>query len=349
MSAFEFYGNDTTTSTSDTPRVEVDWSKLNAAVVKEVGCESPETVVGVISQIIDLGLQTLPDAKFPNRDDAATMEKNIADGRCYYQEDEELDQRNQPTGNRIVYKLWKQKPVQQVAIAVDFPDIIVDKGVHFGDSKPLPYRLVMGGQYWDKANREMLVQRAVNLKLMKNTKDQWTLSDKNTLYKMAVAAELIKSGEPFTPNRIGELLGKPFLFEIQAYINAGGYLNERIKFASKLMKGQQVPEYNLTPRVIGFNAENDIEDVNHLRKEVINTMQRSVNWDASNIKKQLEQVKQRELPAKETGMVAAEAPVATQAKSAVKTEVIRDTKFEDNFEDDVPFANPLRCKRSMLI
>ena len=170
-------------STSDTPRVEVDWSKLNAAVVKEVGCESPETVVGVISQIIDLGLQTLPDAKFPNRDDAATMEKNIADGRCYYQEDEELDQRNQPTGNRIVYKLWKQKPVQQVAIAVDFPDIIVDKGVHFGDSKPLPYRLVMGGQYWDKANREMLVQRAVNLKLMKNTKDQWTLSDKNTLYK----------------------------------------------------------------------------------------------------------------------------------------------------------------------
>ena len=38
-------------------------------VVEAVDCTTPQTVVGVISQIIDLGLQTQEDAKFVNKDD----------------------------------------------------------------------------------------------------------------------------------------------------------------------------------------------------------------------------------------------------------------------------------------
>lgn len=348
---FEFYGNEATTSTSDTPRVEVDWSKLNEHVVDAVDCKTPQTVVGVISQIVDLGLQNQEDAKFVNKDDAETMAKNIADGRCYYEEGDELDQKGNPTGNTVTYKRWVQKAIQQVALVVDFPEILVDKGQFFGESKPLPYRLVMGGQYWDKNHKEMILQRPISLKLMKNHKDQWSLSDKNTVFKMAVAADLIEAGGAFTPNRLGDLLGKAFLFEIQTYINAGGYLNERILFKGKLMRGQEAPEYTLTPKIIGFNANNDIDEVGMLRKELINSMQRALNWNESNIKKQLEQVKQREMPSKETGaeQESAVTQTPTQAKPAVKTGVVRDSKFEDNFDDDIPFINPLRGKRAMLV
>ena len=334
---FEFYGNDTSaTSTSDTPRVEVDWSALNKHVVDVVDCKTPQTVVGVISQIIDLGLQTQEDAKFVNKDDEATMAKNIADGRCYYEEGDEVDQRNQPTGNKVIFKRWSQKPIQQVAITVDFPDILVDKGQFFNESKPLPYRLVMGGQFWDKGNREMILQRPISLKLMKNHKDQWSLSDKNTVHKMAVAADLIEAGGAFTPNRLGELLGKAFLFEVQAYINAGGYLNERIIFKGKLMRGTQVPEYPLTPKIIGFNAENDLEEVGMLRKEVINSMQRALNWDESNIKKQLEQVKQRELPSKETGV---DTPTSVETAKSTTVPVKKEAKVASTPKPAVSVAN----------
>ncbi len=344
--SFQFYGNDAYAGcTSDIPRVEVDWKALNTHVVEAVDCTTPQTVVGVISQIIDLGLQTQEDAKFVNKDDEATMAKNIAEGRCYYEEGDEVDQRNQPTGNKVTYKRWSQKPIQQVAITVDFPDILVDKGQFFGESKPLPYRLVMGGQFWDKGNREMILQRPVSLKLMKNHKDQWSLSDKNTVHKMAVAADLIEAGGAFTPNRLGELLGKAFLFEVQAYINAGGYLNERIIFKGKLMRGTQVPEYPLTPKIIGFNAENDLEEVGMLRKEVINSMQRALNWDESNIKKQLEQVKQRELPSKETGVdtptgvETAKSTTVPVKKEAVATPPKPAVSVANDFDDfgDIPF------------
>lgn len=339
MQNFEFYGNDSsTTNTSDTPRVEVDWKKLNEHVVEAVDCTTPQTVVGVIAQIVDLGLQNQEDAKFVNKDDAETMAKNIADGRCYYEEGDELDQKGKPTGNTVTYKRWVQKAIQQVALVVDFPEILVDKGQFFGESKPLPYRLVMGGQFWDKHNKEMILQRPVSLKLMKNHKDQWSLSDKNTVFKMAVAADLIEAGGAFTPNRLGDLLGKAFLFEIQTYINAGGYLNERILFKGKLMRGQEAPEYTLTPKIIGFNANNDLEEVGMLRKEVINSMQRALNWNESNIKKQLEQVKQREMPSKETvvdtpiGAETVETPVKRESKPDAKAEVDYDA-----FEDSVPF------------
>ena len=51
---------------------------------------------------------------------------------------DEVDQKGKPTGNTVTYKRWVQKPIQQVALVVDFPEILVDKGQFFGESKPLP-------------------------------------------------------------------------------------------------------------------------------------------------------------------------------------------------------------------
>lgn len=326
---FEFYGNQS--SGSSTERVQVDWAAMNQYVVDTVGCKTPETVVGVVAQIVDLGLQEMEDARFPNRDDEATRDKNVAEGRCYYEEGDELDNTGKPTGKTILYKRWEQKPVQQVALVIDFPDIIVDKGQFFGDSKPLPYRMVMGGLYWDKIHREMVLQRPVALRVMKNHKDQWSLSDKNTLHRMAVAADLIETGGAFTPNRIGELLGKPFLFEIQAYLN-GRYFNERIKLVGKPMRGMPIPEYKLEPAIIGFNQDNDPEHIKELRREIIATMARSVNWEGSKLKEQVEAAKGFEVEHKsdDVGEAQDEQKGAPAASQGVAGE-------EEEFDTEIPF------------
>ena len=43
-----------------------------------------------------------------------------------------------------------KKPIQSVAVAVDFPDIMIDKGQFFGakEENPKPLRLYLGGSFY---------------------------------------------------------------------------------------------------------------------------------------------------------------------------------------------------------
>lgn len=289
--SFEFYGNDNTATSTN--KVDVDFKALNKHVVEAVDCESPQTVQGVISQIIDLGLQKQPDAKFPTTDDEATRDKNTAEGKCYYEFDDEFDQNGKPTGKQVWYRRWANKPLQEVAVVVDFPSIIVDKGKFFGDSTPAPYRLVLGGDQWDKDKREFILNRPAKLRVTNLLKDRtqkpkWSLGQLNTLYKMAVASGVIEDGEVFLPNQIGELLGKAMLFQISCKINKGGYLQERIKLTGKLMRGMTEEQLPFEPAIVGmFDKKNDMEMVGQLRNEVINHLKRSDSFEGSPLQEQL--------------------------------------------------------------
>lgn len=288
---FEYYGNDNTSS--NTNKVEVDFKALNAHVVEAVDCKTPQTVQGVISQIIDLGLQKQPDAKFPTTDDEDTRKKNTEEGKCYYEFGDEFDQSGKPTGKQVWFRRWKNKPLQEVAIVVDFPSIIVDKGQFFGESNPAPYRLVLGGDQWDKDKREFILNRPAKLRVTNLLKDRtlkpkWSLGQLNTLYKMAVAGGVIENGDVFLPNQIGDLLGKSMLFEVSCKINDKGYLQERIKLTGKLMRGMEAEELPYAPKmVMMFDEKNDMEAVKELRSEVINHLKRSESFAGSALEEQL--------------------------------------------------------------
>ena len=107
-------------------------------------------------------------------------------------------------GKQVIKKFVPQKDRQAIVYAVDFPDVIVDKGEFFGQSNPQPLRLFIGGQFWN--GEKMLVQNMIALKVTKDDNIEggktWTMNPKSSLYKMALGAKLIETGKAFNPSRI---------------------------------------------------------------------------------------------------------------------------------------------------
>lgn len=278
------------TSSSGEAKKEVNYEELNNYVVEAAGLQERETLVGVVAGIVDLGTQEQEDAevefKGTEEDEAAEIEKNP---NTYFK-----DGFDPQTKKSVRLKCWPQKPIQSVAVAVDFPDIIVDKGQFFGNSNPMPLRLWMGGSFFME-NTGMIIARptplkVVNLEKDRNKKPVWSFSPLHLFYKMAVGAKLVKPGEPFVPRNIDQLVGKAFQFEAQVFFkeNKGKqYYTEYIKFVGGLGRGQSAPELENT-FLVQFNQANDPEALKQLRNHVINTIKRAKNLNGSVIQKELE-------------------------------------------------------------
>lgn len=326
---FEVYG----AGQSGGEKKSVDWDELNKYVVEQAGLQQRETLTGYVSAIVDLGTQEQPDAEMIFVGDEEDERKAVAEfPNTYFKDGIDFE-----TKKPVRYKCWPQKPVQAVAVAIDFPDIIVDKGKFFGESKPLPLRLWLGGQYYIQGSG-MCVQRPTPLKVNKKLGD-WSLDQKHLFYKMAVAAKLIEPGQVFVPQRIDQLLGKAFQFEAQVFMKKGTdgkyYYTEYIKFVSGLARGMATPEVVTTPSLIMFNADNDPEQLKEVRNHVINTMKRASNFEGSAIQKQLIEIGRiKEDDVEQKGSSADNA--SGQAKQEKQTSAQDD--FDDDFDDSsLPF------------
>jgi len=272
-----------TRSESDQPKV--DYEKMNQYLVETAGLETKEVLAGYISGIVDLGEQEQDDAEVVFNgdadDEAAAIEKHPL---TYFK-----DGIDEETKKPVRLKCWPQKPIQSVAVAVDFPDIIIDKGQFYGESNPQPLRLWLGGQFFIP-NVGMVVGRPTPLK--ENTSlGAWSFDKKHLFHKMAVACKLIKSDEIFKPQDIDQLLGKAFQFEVQIYfkeVKGKKYLTEYIKFNGGLGRGQAVPEIANPPFLVQFTQQNTEEALGNLRWHIINTIKRAKNYEGSEIQKQLE-------------------------------------------------------------
>lgn len=333
--AFEVYG----AHKSDTPsKSEVDFDALNRYVVETAGLQERDTVTGVISMIVDVGEQELPDAEntFTGtaEDEAAEIAKNP---NTYFK-----DGFDQDTKKPVRLKCWPQKPQQCVAFAVDIPDIVIDKGQFFGDSKPLPLRLWMGGQYY-LPGKGMVIGRPTPLKYTNLDKTRqtkvWSLAQNSLPYKMAVAAKIIKPGEAFLPERVDELLGQAFQFTAQVHMKPGRdgkeFYTEYVNFAAALGRGMTAPELPFEPMVVMFNADNDPEAVKNLRNHVVNTIKGANNYEGSKIKEQIEAVRGGNKPAEQE-----EAPKETPAAKPAKKPAAKPTPAPQapaDFDDDIPF------------
>lgn len=289
----------------------VDFDALNRYVVETCQLQQPETMLGVISVIVDLGTQKQQDAQYKLNDEDANLsieqltEKyslDIHEGKIV-KFDNAYD--NDSKAWKI-HKFVKQQDRQSIVYAVDFPDIMLDKGRFFGETEPnpKPLRLWIGGQYWNKYVGEkgkMLVQNVIPLKVTKDDKiSGWTMNPKSSLYKMALAAKIINTGEAFLPQRVDELLGKTLQFKAQVFFNKAKdgkeYYTEKLAFAAGLARGQSERELENT-YLIQFNQENSPVALKEVRKHVINTIEQATNYtnqetgEDSVIKKQLESLR----------------------------------------------------------
>lgn len=290
--AFNVYGS--TQSSGSEKKSDVDWQALNQFVVDTAQLQERETLVGYVSSIVDLGIQSFDDAEYVSDIDPEDEEDYIDDNPTHYFKDGIDPEKKTPCRLKCV----PQKDQQAVAISIDFPDIIIDKGQFFGESNPKPLRLWMGNQFYLPSAGKMVVGRPTSLKVTNLDKTRktkkWSFAQNHIFYKMAVAAKLIKAGECFLPNDIDKLLGESFQFAAQVYFKESKdkqYYTEYVNFVGALGRGQKVPELVTEPFTIEFNGKNKVEHLKEIRSHVLNTMQMAKNWEGSAIQKQLEGIK----------------------------------------------------------
>lgn len=329
-----------TTTSNNSDRPQVDFDALNEFVVEQVGCQQPETLNGVLTGIIDLGNQKLPDAEYDvdSGDESLTVEEltdkysaDIESGKIS-KFDIVKDWSTRPP-KEVIKKFVPQKDRQCISYCVDFPDVMLDKGKFFGEnSEPKPLRLYFGGQYYNTFSKKMMVQNLLPLKITNIAKDPqnskvWSLSPKSQLHKMAVAAKLINTGDAFLPDNIDELLGKTLQFKVQIGFNEKGdkkYYFEKLSFLGAIQRKDK-PFEDVPVFLIQMDEENDPEALKGLRKHIINTMEMSTNFEGSALQKQLLEVRPNSFKDN------------SGSPSVVKKEESKapvDTKSDDSNDDD---------------
>ena len=337
--AFTVYGN--TSLGSSEKKSEIKWDELNSYVVETAGLQERETLVGYVSAIVDLGIQKQDDAEYVfEGDEEQEAEEIEKDSRVYFK-----DGINPETKQPCRLKCLPQKDSQAVAIAIDFPDIMLNKGQFFGDDsgEEKPLRLWMGNQFYLQGVGSMVVGRPTVLKVTNLDKTRktkkWSFAQNHIFYKMAVAAKLIKAGECFLPQDIDKLLGEAFQFSAQVYFkeNKGtSYYTEYVNFVGALGRGQKAPELVTEPVLIQFNDKNKPEHLKEIRSHVVNTMKMAKNWEGSPIQKQLESL-YNSSGSDETEEEVQE-PKKEEKKPVKATKKVVEPPPEDEFdEESLPF------------
>lgn len=290
---FEVYSAESSDSSGGS---NIDFDALNKYVVETAELQNGETLVGYVSNIVDLGTQKLPDAEY--NVDKGDEDLTIGELTDKYQDKIdsgditkfELSWDNDVKA-QVIKKFVPQKDRQAICYSVDIPEIMLDKAPFFGgESDPKPLRLWAGGEWWDKDNKQMVISSLIALKKTKDDKLGWTMHPRSQLYRMATAGKVITTQEAFQPEMLDQLLGKSLQFKAQIFFNkgknGGEYYTEKLNFVGGLARGQQEIE-DVNTNLIMFNAENDETALKEIRKHVINTMSKAVNFEGSAIQKQL--------------------------------------------------------------
>lgn len=319
-------------------KVNVNFDELNEYVVKTAQLEQPETLIGYVAGIYDLGMQDMPDSEVV----FAGSEEEEAEIITQYPSTYFKNGTDPQTKKPVRLKCWPNKPQQCITMAIDFPDIIVDKGQFFGESKPMPLRLYLGGQFYIE-NAGMVVARPTPLRIRKNKDGKWSFDSKHLLHKMAVGCKLINADGVFLPQQIDELLGKPFQFSAQVFFKESKgkkYYTENIKFVGGLGRGQVAPELTTTPFVVQFDGKNPEESIKELRAHIVNTIKRANNYASSGIKKQIDALRYNKEADKE--QKEDDVPEAPKKQPKAKAAPV------SSMDDDIPFA-PIGLQNKLSI
>lgn len=334
----KFVFNAQTPVSSNEDRPKIDYDALGKHIVEAVGCsEKPEAMIGVISGVIDLGLQAQEDAKSVWTGDAAAEAEELAKNPNQYFETLPDDK-----GNLVRYKRWPVKAQRCVALNIDFPDTPVNRGQFFdedGVGESLPFRGMLNNEFGVKGLGKV-VGKPFSLREQRNDDGSWGFKNNTILFKLAQATNQLIGGN-FKPDMLGNLIGEAAMFNVHVFLNehAGKhYLNEKLAFNGPVPKAMQKMIPVLDEKfmhVINFKGEQDLEMLKNLRQSVINTMKQAEDFAGSDVEKALIEI--GKVKAEEAQKSQEDKPVADQSKpqqQPVKQEVV---DFDDFDSDSLPF------------
>lgn len=327
-----------TPNTSNEDRPNIDFDALGKYVVETVGCsEKPEAMIGIVSGVIDLGLQKQEDAKMQWSGDAASEAEELAKNPNQY-----FETLPDEKGVATRYKRWVVKPQRCAAITVDFPGTLVNRGKFFdedGVGEELPYRGLLNNEFGLKGVGKV-VGKPYSLREQRNDDGTWSLKNNTILFKLAQATGQLQNGN-FKPGMLGDLIGQAAMFNVHVFLNehAGKhYLNEKLSFNGPVPKMMQ----NMIPTLddkfmymVNFKGPQDLEVLKTLRASVINTMKLAEDFEGSDVQKALIEI--GKIKAGEGSGTQESAPQqATPQASRPAAEPQAPIDF-DSFDDDIPF------------
>lgn len=333
--AFKTAGNSQTAGSTE--RRVVDYKAMNKHLVEAAGGGKIRSIPGIITGIYDLGLQELPDAVIPVTDADFLKRYPEFDGTKegeakVIEASKRENARFEDFEGNYCFR-YKQRPVQQVVVAADFPQIIVDKGSFItGESQPLPLRLILNGEF----NR--LVQKPYNLRSMNHNQGKpgaakWALAKNNKLHVLAEAAGLLDDDGLFKAERLDELLGKVVQFQIRLYFNDKGFYKEDIKIAGMVPEGLPHPELPEGVKLALVEMWGDDIDKNaalEARASIKNHQRKALNFVSPDTGAD------SPLKAIIGEGYKPDAQKAPEAKAEV-TPIPQAAEGDDNFDNDIPF------------
>ena len=339
--AFKTIRQPVNNDSGDSDRTKVDWDALNKYVVETANLQQRESLLGYISGIVDLGVQPQADSEVEFNGSEQDEADEIDDNPGTYFKDGKNEK-----GKDVRLKCWKNKPVQSVAVCVDFPDIMLNKGQFFGEEKAeeKPLRLWLGGQFYTKEHG-MVIGKVIPLRegniAPHGSKAVWSFKPNHTLYKLALGAKIVQPGEPFKPENIDSLLGKTLQWEAQVFFKKGNngkeYYTEYLKYVGAPGRGQKDLELVTEPFVVQFDENNSQESVKELRSHVINTIRMAENFSGSKIEKQLEQYRGNDKPAEDAPKESSAPAAKTVPQKAPKPKLAPLPPVDSDYDDDIPF------------
>jgi hypothetical protein len=286
-----------------------------------------------ISGIVDSGTQK-PQEEYTEYDweDSERQHKLIeADFGCFH---------NEETNKLCI----PNKSSDSVIFFVDFPDILIDYGMLFGEGEDL------------RPHRELLAQEWDNIATVTTLQpDEFKgYGPKSRIYKLAKATGCVVKGNPPADFDVGDLLGKVFTMDVIAEISEEGFFNSKISGVSSKHKAIPTPKHNITPFGIMMNEECDEEVLKFIssRKSVMNRLALAEEWNDSVLKEQITKLRaaksaeEKDDDEKEPAQKAASKPkkVTPEKSSARESTAKKSTakkivpKKEEDEEEIDPFA-----------
>lgn len=315
---------------------EIDWDARSTYLVEKAGtANGPEAMIGIVSGLIDLGLQQQEDAKMEWKGDEQSELDEIEKNPLQYFETLP-DDKGVPTR----YKRWGVKPCQQVALTIDFPDVLVNNDQFFADEDTgieHPLRQLLNGEFYQKGVGKV-VGKPYNLKETRDDAGNWSIKNNTILFKLSQAVGGVLDDKGLLkPAYLGKLLGKAALFDVDISINESGgkkYLNEKIKLNGQVPKAMQkmIPELEAQYVYgVNFKGKQDLEVLKNLRQSIVTTMQQATNFEGSDVQKALIEIGKIK-PSQQSSENQQEETPEPKAKVAPKSE-----PAGDDFSDELPF------------
>lgn len=296
----------------------VDFDALFEYQLQKLGGEGKHQYIGVVSRLDELGIQEQDMNTIPY-DDKAKVE------HAWRFEFNEKGEIKDPTAKVVFTKysgkeqeclVYSRKPVTQVAVSVDFPEIMMDLGQFYnpeGNSVEKPFREIVGLNGFipkSKQGKGQVIAKPFNLnhvdvnRQKKDVKAYWALAKNSLIYSMAEWTESLDDNLNFHKWDLGKLIGKPINYEVEVKVEKwtkDGKENKKLVInitpVSKLSpRDRKYFDDELASKVTDdlfgvllFDGGNTEKALKEVRKATVNTMKLATNWETSKLKLELEQ------------------------------------------------------------